>query len=191
MKPADAYLALHDAAGSPLRLWMQSNRPAFDAAVRKGATEASEGHGMRVVGPPAWKQRVLHALDLLRRYSAEVFGFVRQYADVVQHAEQSGMGIRERTIYIADATADASAEWLASVFAHEAYHAYLRLSGLYPEYGKEAEEQECNAYQLRVLRGLNAREKELAHLSGQTGGHYRTVFSGSVRYNPCGVRRSP
>jgi hypothetical protein len=38
MKPADAYGALHDAAGTPLRLWMQSNRPAFDAAVRKAGT---------------------------------------------------------------------------------------------------------------------------------------------------------
>lgn len=38
MKPADAYTALHTVAGTPLRLWMQSNRPAFDAAVRKAGT---------------------------------------------------------------------------------------------------------------------------------------------------------
>lgn len=43
MKPADAYAALHDAAGTPLRLWMQSNRPAFDAAVREGVAAAERG----------------------------------------------------------------------------------------------------------------------------------------------------
>ena len=146
--------------------------------------QTGEDGGVSVVGPPEWERRVLHALRVLYLRSAEAFGFVRQYVDTVKHAAQSGMGIKERTIYIADKTADASPEWLASVFAHEAYHAYLRLSGQYPVYGREAEEQECNAYQLRVLRGLNAREFEVAHLASQTGDHYREVFAGTVRYNP-------
>jgi hypothetical protein len=43
MKPADAYSALYAVAGTPLRLWMQSNRPAFDAAVREGVAAAERG----------------------------------------------------------------------------------------------------------------------------------------------------
>jgi len=118
--PADAYAALHDAAGTPLRLWVQSNRPAFDAAVRKGVDvsqrtgeEGGGGSTMMLASPSALAADKLKAHGTVTAINAALraLGFVPSEVQVendlatlgtvrgsVVHRDETHVRVRDMTV---------------------------------------------------------------------------------------------
>lgn len=134
-----------------------------------------------IVGEPAFKQQVATALQLLQDKAPHVLKFINQYNKRIQQFEKSGMCVwcNPPTYQLAFAPGNMEKYWLASTIAHDSYHSYLyqhyrAALGTEPDYnlfsGFDAERQ-CNAYQMKVLKDLQAPQYIIEHMKKQDGTH--------------------
>lgn len=127
---------------------------------------------------PKFTRKINKALDLLQTRAPASYGNLVSCVGFIVSANRSGVRVkpgsgwdaREVTIEIAEPTFNASTKWLASVLAHESFHAVEILNDdLYSGVGSE---QRAIAYQLMVLKQLRATHREITYLMLQKGDHF-------------------
>lgn len=137
---------------------------------------------IQIRGSQKFVNQIKAALGLLRKASPESYVVVRVYVGRIEESRRSCMAATEDppTAYFNEHSAFSSLTWCAGSIAHEAYH-----SKLYHEYRQEhgepvpsnawvgqLREQQCNVFQLQVLRDVKAPEHEIRHTQSQNGLHY-------------------
>jgi len=129
-------------------------------------------YDFEVRGRAEFIRRTRGALDLLRLVPS--FPDIQRYVAVIQQGGRSGMhAARQKpTFVVGKRTWSHSALWYAGAIAHDAHHSKLYhdgkgAAGVEPPAdcwtGKEAE-RKCLAFQIEVLRALNADEPTVAYL---------------------------
>tara|TARA_R110001583_G_scaffold12612_4_gene55795 strand:- start:1409 stop:2014 length:606 start_codon:yes stop_codon:yes gene_type:complete len=111
---------------------------------------------------PEVKKKVVKALDTLQRKAPEEYELVQKNLKRITSGHTSGVDIKNKKFSIADPSIlDQSAEWLASIIYHDAYHVVQGTRGWH---GKDRETP-ANLKQLELLKKLDAASDEIAHLT--------------------------
>jgi hypothetical protein len=137
---------------------------------------------VRIVGSDEFILQTRAALLLLEQMDPEAFHKVQTYVGIIEQGDHSGMWAWEvpPRYEVGDPTAFSTLTWYASTIAHDAthselYHLYAaEHPGEYvPDdvYGGVEKELYCNAYQLEVLKHINAPQWEIDYLAAQDGTH--------------------
>ncbi|MCC7478713.1 hypothetical protein IT575_09690 [bacterium] len=134
-----------------------------------------------VIGSTNFKTKVDAALKELKENTPEAYSVVQQYLGRIEEGFPSRVlaHTTPTVAYVSGEVANHSTVWLAGGIAHEAYHCklyidYKSLHGVpVPEsvFAQREAEQRCNAFQLEVLRALNAPESEIKYMESQDGTH--------------------
>ena len=136
---------------------------------------SSEVRGIEIRGRQAFRDRVAAALRLLHAGAPAAFSLCEQYFDLVIMSRHSGVHVEMRPgiVMLGEWAIEASARYLASGLAHEAFHCSLYWSYRDRHPGRDAPtdvfsgeraERECLEYQISVLRQLGETEERAAHL---------------------------
>ena len=134
----------------------------------------------RYISDPEFTRKVQQAVNLLKTRGGVAYGNLIGCVERIRAYDRSGTDVYASpiTINIAEETFKASFTWLASVLAHESCHAALFLAGR-PHTGRESEE-ECNAYQLMILRQIGGPQGEITHLLNQMKGDHSDLNKDGV-----------
>lgn len=134
-----------------------------------------------VVGKKKFLDQTSLALNLLQNQSPDAYRKIEKYVGVIEQGEHSAMWAWETPprYEVGDRTANYSTTWYASTIAHDAthsqlYHEFLAAHGEpVPEdtWASVTAEQFCIAYQLVVLKEIDAPTSEIEYLETQTGTH--------------------
>lgn len=139
------------------------------------------------ISEPTFTNKVKQAIVLLKSKSPDEFNLMQSVIGKVRATQSSGANFNEKimTIDIAKLTFDASLEWLASVFIHEAQHikkykdtgkkfgnAYLMSDKKKALQVMIDEELECNRIQLIALEKIGGKKHEIEYLKAQKGDHF-------------------
>ncbi len=117
-----------------------------------------------------FKPKIDKCLKLLETKAALYHGWLGQMGVKIRAFSKSGAAVTQNAVDIARGTFDASETWLASVLVHETIHIWQYRSK--KNYYGQAAEQECNNYQLGVLRLIGAPQSEITYQLSQTGNHF-------------------
>ena len=132
------------------------------------ANESTFG-GIRLTGSPEFITQTRRALALLQAKAPGAFLKIQTYVGIIAEGQHSGMWVWEvpPRYEVGDPTAFYSVTWYASTIAHDATHSELYHNGQ-PWEGVEVEKF-CDAYQLTVLKQIDAPQNEIDYLSGLDG----------------------
>jgi len=135
-----------------------------------------------IEGSKRFKSQVSAALDLLEERVPEVYVFVCNYIGIIRESPRSGIWVHEAPVVfdLSPRSCFYSTTWCAGVIVHEAYHVwqykrYLainRCSEPTAWYKGVATEMDAIAYQLAVMKALEAPVHELDWLQSQDGSHF-------------------
>lgn len=151
-------------------------------AVFLGVSPARQFDGLEIKGTARFQGKVADALALLREKSPSAYQVVTNHVRVIKQSRRSGMrlDLAQPTFELANPTAYYSITWCASAIAHDSMHSKIHHDQLKTNPGGQrpddwpaqvAEEQQCNAHQLQVLRELAAPAHEINHCAEQDGTH--------------------
>ena len=157
-----------------LRAWLARARGAtfLLRALFQGSSEVG---GIKIYGRQVFREQVAAALRLLHAGAPAAFSLCEQYFDLVIMSRHSGVHVATRPgiVMLGEWAIEASARYLASGLAHEAFHCSLYWSYRDRHPGRDAPtdvfsgeraERECLEYQISVLRQLGETEESAAHL---------------------------
>ena len=147
-----------------------------------GAANPAAYGRIAIVGEPKFVAQTRAALALLERKDIEAFTKVQTYIGVIEQGKHSGMWVWESPprYEVGNVTAFFSVTWYASTIAHDATHSelYARYYMAHPGkavpeeiYGGVAIERFCNAYQIEVLKHINAPQSEIDYMATLDGTH--------------------
>ena len=132
---------------------------------------------IEIRGGPRFQRQTQQACVLLENKAAQSWKQVRTYIYVIEQGSHSAMWAYERPprVEINNVTAFHSLTWYAGVLAHESMHAAL-YNGAMPNipvilWNGQHAEQVCIAYQISVMRQLNAPYHEIQYLQSLDGTH--------------------
>jgi hypothetical protein len=113
-----------------------------------------------------FKPKIEECLKMLKEKANQYYIWLEKMDVKIRPFSKSGAAVTENTVDIASGTFNASKTWLASVIVHETIHIWQYRSK--KDYYGQAAEQECNKYQLCVLRLLGAPQSEITYMLSQT-----------------------
>jgi hypothetical protein len=142
------------------------------AAVKKLCQRRAVCGCISVIGSADFIARTAEALDLLG--ATAHYRDIERYVAVIKQGRRSGMhaNATKPTFVVGKRTWSHSPLWYAGAIAHDAYHSKLYHDGKAATggeppadcwTGKDAE-RECLAYQIEVLKALDAGERTVAYL---------------------------
>ncbi len=137
---------------------------------------------IEIVGTHEFITQTRAALALLEQKDGGAFRKIQTYIGIIEQGEHSGMWVWEQPprYEVGDATAFYSLTWYASTIAHDATHSelYHQYALAHPGESVPAEvyasvevERFCNAYQLEVLKRIDAPQDEIDYMSTLDGTH--------------------
>ncbi len=139
------------------------------------------GYEIEIIGSAEFKQQVTRALARVSEKAPDAYQMITDYVGRIEYNERSGMLAYETppTYQLSSVTAFYSVSWCASTIAHDAYH-----SKLYHEYRKKhgepvsydawagfEAEKKCIAFQLEVLKKIEAPLDEITYCISLDGTH--------------------
>jgi hypothetical protein len=137
---------------------------------------------IRIAGNARFVAQTREALALLDQKDTEALIKIQTYIGIIEQGQHSGMWVWESPprYEVGNATAFFSVTWYASTIAHDATHSelYTRYQIMHPGkavpeeiFGGVAVERFCNAYQLEVLKHINAPQSEIDYMGTLDGTH--------------------
>jgi hypothetical protein len=152
----------------------------FGAAfvVRALFQESRKIDGIRIYGPPNFREAVAAALHRLASDAPDAFALCKRFVEAVVIARNSGVSSNRRPaiVLLGHWATQVSLPYLASTLVHEAYHCQLYWSSHESSSGKkvpahlysgEEAERACIEYQTSVLKQLGGSDAEAQHLRDQ------------------------
>lgn len=117
-----------------------------------------------------FKPKIEKCLKLLKDKASQYHAWLDAMDIKIRPLDKTGAAVTENTVDVAPGTFSSSETWLASVIVHETIHIWQYRSK--KDYYGQAAEQECNKYQLCVLRLIKAPQHEISHMLSQNGNHF-------------------
>lgn len=146
------------------------------------AADPTEYGRLKIVGNSEFVSQTRKALALLEQNDTEAFIKIQTYIGIIEQGDHSGMWVWESPprYEVGDATAFFSVTWYASTIAHDATHSELYAQYQITHPGESVPEEVfggveieifCNAYQLEILKTIDAPQSEIDYMGTLDGTH--------------------